>query len=312
MTLSNIGKQEALVSKFSNTRSIQAVACREWSSEVDVLRDIKAMEDTMMDHILYRHPDPTLASLTVAPCLTHFAQELREKGWARPIEGVTMPAQKEQAQLCEWSKIPITQYDKAISFATEGDQTTNWHLSRGGVPPYIGAPTRVRAKRQPLQEMESYSFTQALSQALQLRSWVRGDEGLTQLLDTIIQEKTDASSEDLDRRTSHVYSGSLTHRLPCPTMSRGGQSNSTSNFASHIRISSSTATAYAKKGEDYTICFQSVFLYGISALNILYQKYGCLPDRMALVLTRGCCTWTIPPESFSLSHSLYPGVPMGC
>lgn len=29
MTLSNIGKQEALISKFSSTRSIQAVACRE-------------------------------------------------------------------------------------------------------------------------------------------------------------------------------------------------------------------------------------------------------------------------------------------
>ncbi|CAG9574315.1 unnamed protein product [Danaus chrysippus] len=72
-----------------------------------------------------------------------------------------------------------------------GDPTTNWHLTRGGVPPYIGAPTRVRAKRQPLQEMESYSFTQALSQALQLRSWVKGDIGLTQLLDTMYNKRDD-------------------------------------------------------------------------------------------------------------------------
>ncbi|KAJ8720999.1 hypothetical protein PYW08_006464 [Mythimna loreyi] len=165
---------------------------------------------------------------------------------------------------------------------------------------------RYSAKRPP--GKESCSFTQTLSQCLQLRSWVHGDEGLTHLLDTIIREKTDASKEDLDRRTSHVYSGSLTYRLPCPTMSRGGQSNSTSNFASHVRISSSTATAYAKKGEDYTICFQSVFLYGVAALSIMYHKYGCLPERMAVVITRGCCTWTIPPEVFTLSESLYPGV----
>ncbi|CAB3241748.1 unnamed protein product [Arctia plantaginis] len=158
--------------------------------------------------------------------------------------------------------------------------------------------------------MESYSFTQSLSQALQLRSWVKGDVGLTRLIDSIIQEKTDASEEDLERRTAHVYSGSLTHRLPCPTMSRGGQSNSTSNFASHVRISSSTATAYAKKGEDYTICFQAVLLHSIASLNIMYQKYGCLPNRMAVVLSRGCCTWTIPPEVFTLASSTYQGVPI--
>lgn len=299
MTLSNIGKQEALVSKFSSTRSIQAVACREWSSEVDVLKDIKAMEDTMLDHILHRFPDPTILSLPGAPCLTQLAQKVREEGWGIPLEGVTMPAQQEQTQLCLWNQVPVEHYDKVISFSMEGDPSTNWHLTRGCVPPYVGAPTRV-----------SYSFTQSLSQALQLRSWVKGDAGLTKLLDTIIKEKTDASSEELDRSTSHVYSGSLSHRLPCPTMSRGGQSNSTSNFASHVRISSSTATAYAKKGEDYTICFQSVFLYGIAALNILYHKYGSLPERVALVITRGCCTWTIPPEVFSLEDSLYPGVPI--
>ncbi|KAJ8736970.1 hypothetical protein PYW07_000241 [Mythimna separata] len=61
MTLSNIGKQEALVSKFSSTRSIQAIACREWSSEIEVLQDIRSMESTMMDHILYRSPDMTLS-----------------------------------------------------------------------------------------------------------------------------------------------------------------------------------------------------------------------------------------------------------
>lgn len=101
MTLSNIGKQEALISKFSSTRSIQAVACREWSSEVEVLRDIHAMEETMMDHILYRPVDPILNDILLKPCLTQLAQELRERGWGLPIEGVTMPAQQEQTQLCQ-------------------------------------------------------------------------------------------------------------------------------------------------------------------------------------------------------------------
>lgn len=71
MTLSNIGKQEALISKFSRTRSIQAVACREWRSEVTVLRDIHAMEETMMDHILYRPVDPVLNDRCITEALSH-------------------------------------------------------------------------------------------------------------------------------------------------------------------------------------------------------------------------------------------------
>lgn len=117
------------------------------SSEMEVLRDIKAMEETMKDHILYRYPDSTLAKLTAVPCLTQMAQELREKGWGLPLEGITMPAQQEQTQICEWGSIPVGHYDKAISLSLEGDPTTNWHLTRGPVPPYIGAPTRIRAKR---------------------------------------------------------------------------------------------------------------------------------------------------------------------
>lgn len=156
--------------------------------------------------------------------------------------------------------------------------------------------------------MESYSFTQALSQCLQLRSWEHGDEGLTQLLDTIIREKTNASQEDLDRRTSHVYSGSLTHRLPCPTMSRGGQSNPTSNLASHVRTSPSTATAHAKKGEDHTTCFQSVFLYGTAAPNIHHHKHGNPPERTAAATTRGRRTRTTPPEAPTPSESPHQGV----
>lgn len=75
MTLSNVGKQEALVSKFSSTRSIQAVACREWSSEIEVLKEIRAMEETMIDHILYRYPDPTLSMLSVCTLLNSICSE---------------------------------------------------------------------------------------------------------------------------------------------------------------------------------------------------------------------------------------------
>ncbi|ANQ45640.1 RNA-dependent RNA polymerase, partial [Orinoco virus] len=310
MTLSNVGKQDALVRKFSNTRSIQAIACRDWNSEADILKKIRDLEDGSIRHILSRQTDKTLASMTPATCTTLLAQELREIGWGIPIEGVTMAAQQEQTTVCGWNQVDIADYTKTITLTMRGDPTLPWDISRGPVPPYIGAPTKVKAKRQPLQDTESYSFNQALLQALQLRSWVKGDEGMTGLIDALIGEKTQATPEELDRRTAHVYSGSITHRLPCPTMNRGGQSNSTSNLSSHIQISSSTATDFAKQGIDYTICFQSVFLYGVSVAGLLYRAAGVLPDKLAIVLDRGCCIWTIEPEVFSLDKSIYKGVPI--
>lgn len=310
MSLSNAGKRDALVRKFSNTRSIQAIACRDWNSEIDVLNHIVSLEDATMTHILARPPDILLGQMTQNVCTTLLAQQLRETGWGIQIEGVTMAAQQEQSSVCSWDKVPVEDYTRAVSLTMRGDTALSWSLSRGPITPYIGAPTRVRAKRQPLQDVESYSFSQSLLQALQLRSWVKGDEGLTALMDVLIREKTDASTEELDRRKSHVYSGSITHRLPCPTMSRGGQINSTSNMASHIQINSSTATDFAKKGEDYTICFQSVFLYGQAVTSLLYRELSCLPERLAVVLHGGCCIWQIPPEVFSLVRVTYQGVPI--
>lgn len=84
--------------------------------------------------------------------------------------------------------------------------------------------------------------------------------------------------------------------------------NQNLNFSSHIRILSDTALHYAKSGTNYTICFQSAFLYAISTLA-QYQEMGLrIEGKWGLVFHQPCCVKEIPSEQFTLDQSDYEGV----
>lgn len=117
-----------------------------------------------------------------------------------------------------------------------------------------------------MQVLEMGNIVSSIKQFMELRGWVKGDEGTTELIDRLIAEKTTLNSSDMDKYTSQVYSGAISHRLPCNALKRGGMANQNLNFASHVRIISDTALHYAKGGINYTICFQFAFLYALSYL----------------------------------------------
>lgn len=85
-------------------------------------------------------------------------------------------------------------------------------------------------------------------------------------------------------------------------------SNQNLNFASHIRIISDTAQHYAKSGTNYTICFQSAFLYALSALAHKQEAGKDITGKWGLVFHKPCCVKEIPPEEFELSETRYEGV----
>lgn len=84
--------------------------------------------------------------------------------------------------------------------------------------------------------------------------------------------------------------------------------NQNLNFSSHIRIISDTALHYAKSGTNYTICFQSACLYGLSALSHLQEQGFNIAGKWGLVFCKPCCVSEIPAEEFSLQTSTYDGV----
>lgn len=141
------------------------------------------------------------------------------------------------------------------------------HLTRGSRTPYYGSATRMRVRRAPMQVLEVGNIVSFVKQLMVLRWWVKCDRSMLDLIDQLITEKTTVPIDELNKYTRQVYSGAMSHRLPCHALKRGGMTNQNLNIPSHIRIIFDTALHYAKSGTNNTICFQSEFLYALSVLS---------------------------------------------
>lgn len=308
--LSNIGLQERWMGMFTNTRSIQQLAFKSWSDELEVIEAIRSMELQFSRYLKAKQPNKMLNEIKEAACITTYTQILREKMWGVTMEGITMPPQQEQTRIYPWEDIDKEHTRRAILYTEQDHTCLHKQTSRGRHAPYFGSMTRLRAKRAALQVVEVGSVISSIKQLMELHGWVRGNASLTKLIETLISEKTTLSVDDLKKYSQKVYSGSLTHRLPCPALRRGGMANQNLNHSSFYAITSDTALDYSKGGINYTICFQSCFLYGLSVLAHFTEMNIDQPKQMGLLFTCPTCTWVIPPESFSLDTVHYTGVPL--
>lgn len=90
--LSNVGLQERWLGKFANTRSIQQIAFKHWSSEHSVYLSITSLESRFAMYLRTKRP-ADLTDLKSCVCVTIFTQTLRERYWNMRPEGITMPPQ---------------------------------------------------------------------------------------------------------------------------------------------------------------------------------------------------------------------------
>jgi len=84
--------------------------------------------------------------------------------------------------------------------------------------------------------------------------------------------------------------------------------NQNLNHSSFYKITSDTALQYAKGGINYTICFQSVFLYALSYLAHCTEMNLIMPSSIGIVFECSACTWVLPEETFTLDTYQYKGV----
>ncbi|QMP82162.1 RNA-dependent RNA polymerase [Hymenopteran orino-related virus OKIAV87] len=311
-SLSNVGLQEKWLAKFASTRSIQKVAMSSWSDEQDVMNSIKTMELRYSRYLETKAPDPNVKELSTVACITTYAQRLREEAWGIRIEGITMPPQQEQVIVKPWKDLLDSEMGRAILITTGPRGPLPRDLTKGPYQAYFGSSTRLRARKAPLQVIEVGSTVSSLKQLMELRGWVKGSDQLKALIDKMVQEKTDISLDKLQQYVRDVYSGCLAHRLPCPALHQSGMANMNLNMASHYVFTSDTAHEYAKGGVNYTICYQSVFLYALTVLFTLEREHMLyLPEQMAAVFSCPSCTWILPPDSFTLEEITYPGLELG-
>lgn len=116
--------------------------------------------------------------------------------------------------------------------------------------------------------------------------------------------------DELQKYTQSVYSGSLIHRLPCPALRKGGMANQILNHSSFYSIASDRALLYCKGSLNYTICFQCCFLYELSVLAHYIELEIIQTRQMGLLFTCPHSTWLIPPETFTMEKTTYPGTPL--
>lgn len=141
-----------------------------------------------------------------------------------------MPTPGDKKVLIPWEQIKEEQVPSSIMIGWTGAPQHNCFFVRGPKTPYIGSQTKVRTKRAALQVLEVGSMVENIKTILELKSWVKGSEGMQQLLQTLIGEKTYLTLEEMEPFTSQVYSGMLSHRLPCPALRRGAMWNGCTNI----------------------------------------------------------------------------------
>lgn len=309
-SLSNFGLQEKYLSKFSGARSIQQATLTAWTNESDVLASVKSVEKTTSDAFERKQPNAMVYNMISVEntCLTQLAQNLRDTMWGMSMERITMAAQQEQTRLVRWKDIPQEWASRAILIIVDASINRDSHITRGRNTPYYGSTTRLRVRRAPMQVLEVGNIVNSVKQLMEIRGWVKGTPEVTRLIDTLIMEKTTVSLDTHNLFTRQVYSGAISHRLPCQALKRGGMANQNLNFASHIRMISNTALHYAKSGVNHTICFQSAFLYALSTLSHLHESGTDIVGKWGLVFHHACCVREIPPETFDLARSEYNGV----
>lgn len=106
------------------------------------------------------------------------------------MEGITMPTPRDKITLVPWANLTENHVSSSIMINWSGNGHTNCFFPRGPRTPYIGSQTQIRAKKTALQVMEVGSMIESIKTILELKSWVKGSEGLQNLLKVLIEEKT--------------------------------------------------------------------------------------------------------------------------
>ncbi|QFG01733.1 L protein [Jeremy Point nyavirus] len=312
-SLSNSGLRQRLIGQFSNTTSMQTLILQE-RSPIDLHRHLEELDKQTFRLLEARLNQSRAPSSIRAQCLLRedegwcsavAAQRLRSYHWVGyQITGVTMAAPQEQTLLTRFEDLPLQATKDTILAKVEGSLTLP-HLSRGKFRPYFGSKTSEKVKRGTLQIVDVDKQIIALRKLLTLRPWIKSDTdiNLKTLIEILIKEKTAIPIDDLVLIQDFRISGKVDHRVNNPTTPRGSMINSLLAFPSHVFMTTDSATNQTRGGQDWSICYQTVFVSILSRLEILH-RFGTMVEGVwgAWTDCRGC-TRPVNDHSFHLPSS---------
>lgn len=113
----------------------------------------------------------------------------------------------------------------------------------------------------------------------------------------------------LEEVSDKVVGGVVSHRLPVAARPRGSMINNLFTASTHGFAITNTATAYAKRAEDYSICFQSILLLSLYKTTRHCHVTTTMTSSLAAEFTCPGCTVVVNTEHFSIPSShVYTGI----
>lgn len=211
----------------------------------DMSELITALGDTMLMHYynrLIKEKEPTQEA---PKCFTReWADLLKLFTWGTELEGVTMPCPEEQTRLIRRTKV------SGPTRCTLFTIVPGWNekQQRGPFRPYFGSTTQLRIKKSTLEILDVDSMITNLKRLLSIQLLLNKtlDVHKSELLTRLIEEKTTVPLPLLKEAMLRVVGGTVSHRVQDDTGPRGSMINQLCHLGTYIKISTDTATTFAK------------------------------------------------------------------
>ncbi|DBA13183.1 TPA_asm: L polymerase [little skate bornavirus] len=241
-------------------------------------------------------------------CTVHCADRLRFDTWGVKLEGTTFPFIGEQFSMS--TCIEPEEIANSILFSIPVTLHSSDITRRGQYPLYLGSRTFVKVNRGAITGLPSGRLGAMSENLVSIYDWLRLRSGalgqnIKTLLDVMISEKGINIPE-----LPIISGGTLTHRLPCANDDRTGLSGSMNLISTHARFTTDFMSNYAKSQDDYTLHFQSAFIYGMNTLSGQLHTGTLNAGTYYLTLSCPTCTSLITEEGFTLTRQpQYQGTP---
>ncbi|UUW06592.1 VP1 [Cat Tien Hospitalitermes Lispi-like virus] len=308
------GSKLSFLSKFSNTRTTQAIFGEQPVSG-NMLKVVQKLEVDQVMHWfeMYREILNVTISNNHQICPTNLAQIMRDDTWAnatqgRPIEGVTIPHPAHQFTVCDSQNITdhLMHPSEKILFMSPTQLSPDMISTRGPYPAFIGSTTRERRSGKMYSIPQASRPLKSAERLIQLRDWMTHSKGsLHKYLTDLAISRTNMPVDILEDTTSSIAGGSVTHRLDDHVTKRGTLHNFRPNITTHIYYSTDTLGKFSRGQTNYNMHFQGAIHYGMSHFQLRVVHGSNNWTRHISLRYKGtCCEQKL--DDFLLKSSFYP------
>ncbi|AJG39111.1 RNA-dependent RNA polymerase [Lishi Spider Virus 2] len=212
------------------------------------------------------------------------SEEITTVQWQKNIEGSRIPHPGQQFEFCpvtesgcKMCEITEKDFKEHIVYIVDPDliknRINNRDLSlfhRGSFQPYTGSATKEKRSRSLINFPKGDRALQAAQNLFRIQDWVISkDSTLYQFILELIRSRTEIPLEVIKMASGKYYGGSVIHRFQDVVTKHACRPNTRPNLFSHIYVSSDNMGEFSGGKDNFYIHFQSVFLYGLSLINLI-------------------------------------------